>query len=346
MRKDVVLFFSSDATPLYKGDVFRVLALPRAYRIQFRYPYGYVAEEFQKDPRPLIGKAGLVVFVAGNDLNKKENERTLQFFPIRACKVSDAFNDTTTEQIIVILELEEFAACSIDTTLTPDTARPPAKFVAQGTVADHRPTDWINRVKAVEGVFRDTLFYTLSDVRKKTEAVKPCYDAHTRSSYFNLEEECEYTLECSCYDPGGGLRPLRIDTKSDMIEIVNVFEAGARAPLDTRRLRVSPRTAKARSLQIRSMFFSPSTVPLSDTSPFADTNFVEIQWRIVRSWSKVMKFGVITAMAAIGLLFLQTGLADKDGSVRIDHTVSCVRVVGVVLIGAAAALLYRHFNKV
>lgn len=105
MNDKTVILFSSDATDLYKGDIFRILALPEEYTIQFRYERKYVLENFRDNPTNLVNRKAIVFFLSGNDLKKAAEERKLIQHPIRCCTIREAFLDEGTDQIILILKL-------------------------------------------------------------------------------------------------------------------------------------------------------------------------------------------------------------------------------------------------
>src|SRR6266480_3485491 len=128
MKQKRIIFFSSDASDLYKADIFRVLALPDGYTIQFRYERQYVLEEFREKPEQLKSRQAVIFFLAGNDLSKLPAERKLRPYPIRSCKVKDAFLDKNTDKVILILELSDFVNCVIDPVTDMDKL-PPNVFV-------------------------------------------------------------------------------------------------------------------------------------------------------------------------------------------------------------------------
>ena len=110
-----ILLFSSDATQLYKADIFRCLAAPDCFTIQFRYAKKWVHPDIGRDPGKIRGQSGIVFFVAGNDQTVPIEGLKLKGYSIRFCKIQDAFFDHDTEKIIVVLALGRFIECKIET---------------------------------------------------------------------------------------------------------------------------------------------------------------------------------------------------------------------------------------
>jgi hypothetical protein len=333
--------FCSDATDLFKADIFRVLALPKGYTIQFRYETKYVLEELRDKPEQLKGREAVIFFLAGNDLKKNPEDRVLRRYPIRSCKVTDSFLDKNTKQVILILQLDDFVNCDIDP-VTSDRRLPPAAFVSEAGLHDFRLSDWIDRVRAVEADFPGVLFYGIATIVHANAEVPPSYCAERRLSFFKLEGESDYSIECSCYDPSGGRYPLQIRCTSEEIDLRNSFEAGARARLDTKRLPLTTRTLKSRSAPAFFTFYSP--IHESDPGPFNDPNHVEIGWQLSRKWWKTLVFGLLTALAAIGLMLSQAALKEQSG-IWAQPCRLFIGLLGVIAIATAAAQLFKFFNK-
>jgi len=335
-----VILFSSDATLLYKGDIFRVLALPEGHTIQFRYPKKYVAPSFRETPEQLVGKESVIFFLAGNDLSKPIEQRQLTSYPIRSCCVIEAFYDSNTQQIIMVLKLEKFVNCKVED-ITDKAALPPTTFVTVVNLEDLRPADWSDRVGAVESSFPKVLFYRIGGVMCGEKSIEPAYAPNLRLSRYILTEESEYSIECSYYDPeGNGITPLEVDISSSDVDVRNLFESGAGARVDTRRLPLITRTLKSSSAPAYMKFRSGTY-----KSPDRDPNYVEIHWQLARASSKPMQFGFLTLIGAIGLFIANTGLKNPTGN-SLDIKDLLLRAFGGLLIAIAASFLFKVFNKV
>jgi len=336
MNKKHILLFSSDATELYKADIFRVLALPNEHTIQFRYERKYVLDTLRDNPSALVGRDAVIFFLAGNVKTTEPKDRVLTRYPIRACKIKDAFHDKGTEQLILILELQGFTSCEIDA--DTDVHRLPlTAFVTEADLKDLRASSWIDRVRAVEAHFENTLFYRLEGVLLGTKLIKPSYSASRRRSFYELIEEKEYSIECNCYDRTGGVTPLQIRCESNDVFLLNLFESGVRARLDTQRIPLTTRGITSGSAPAYAVFWTGE-------SSQKDPNQLKLYWRIVRNPVKTTLFGVLTIAAAIGLGLSQRVFRDATGNLVTLHD-ALLQLLGVILLALAAAQLFRFFNK-
>ena len=170
MASEQILFFSSDATQLYQADIFRCLAAPDCFTIQFRYRETWVHPEIWRDPKKIRGHAGIVIFIAGNDQKLPIEERTLGFYPIRFCTVKDAFFDHDTEQMIAILALGQFIDCKFDAN-----EGPPKYYLTRGHGAGHSALSWVASVRRLQSHYPNVVFFRLKTVLAKSEALHPTY---------------------------------------------------------------------------------------------------------------------------------------------------------------------------
>ena len=330
MATEQILFFSSDATQLYKADIFRCLAAPDCFTIQFRYAKRWVQPDIGRDPEKIRGKSGIVVFVAGNEQTVPIERLQLKLYPIRFCKVQDAFFDHDTEKIIVVLALGRFIECKIETQ-----EGPPKYYLTFGREIDHTALSWLASVRRLQSHFPGVVFFRLKAVTTKSEIVCPTYLDDYRMSCFDLEEESDYSLECLYYDPAGqGLLPLSIKCDSDQIEISNTFAFGAGSDLDRRPLHIKTRLLTSRSARAFTTFSSCA----NDCSD--NPNYLQILWRINRNKWKDCLFALFVLPAAVGLGFVQLGSKANP-----DWYWSLLVSFGALLIAASGGLLYRYFNK-
>jgi hypothetical protein len=105
---ETVAFYSSDARDLYKADVYRALALPKGYVLQFRYLKKYIHPDLLANLSNLRGQAGLIFFVSGNNPpvpptgagNGQGRQPALGIHPIRHVTIRDIKIDDNTESIL------------------------------------------------------------------------------------------------------------------------------------------------------------------------------------------------------------------------------------------------------
>lgn len=340
-----ILLFSSDAKTLYKGDVFRALALPMDHTLQFRYPRKYVLGEYRDNPKSLRGRDGVIIFLSGNDTSKPEVERKLERHPIRECLILDAFSDPESEQVILILRLGLFVNCMVED-ITDPRSLPPSIFLTETNVSDLRKTGWLVAVKSVEEWFPATLFYQISQVRRGEKVIGPSYSEELRLSQYSLREETDYYIECTYYDCGSNGAPLKIDVSAEAaLDVSKLFEFGGGAEGDTKRLPLKTRTLKVRSAPVYMRFHSVVLQGSPPQSECNDPNYVEIHFQLIQNPWKPWQFGALTGVGAFGLLIAQSGFKDSVGN-YLDWTNVLWGIVGAVIMGTVAGLLFRLFNKI
>lgn len=327
--KQPIIFYSSDARPLYKADVFHCLALPDCYTIQFRYPREFVHPDIAANPGAIIGGFGIVVFVAGNDQTVAAEARILTFHSIRFCTVKDAAFDVHTRQLLVILQLHQFVNCEV----APE--HPLRFFVTKGIISSYQPSDWLDCANRVKAWYPETVFFRLNRVLLNTERVSPSYLKYFQMSRFDLHEQTDYSLECLYFDPSArGDAPLSMQSDSPLIQLSNTFVAGAGAELDKRYIHLKTGVLTSRSDRA---FITFST---SRAQPPADHNDLQILWEIRRKKWKDWLFAGCVLVSALGLGMVQIGT-------KIPGSLWAVLLVlfGGGCVATGAALLYRYFNK-
>lgn len=327
--KQPLVFLSSDSHPLYKADIFRCLALPDCYTIQFRYPRHLVLPEIASNPSAIIDAFGVIVFVDGNDQTVAPEARRLTFHPIRFCTVKDAVFDVHTRQLLVILQLHQFVNCNVSVT-----EHPPRFFATRGIISSYQASDWLDCANRVKKSYADTVFFRLNRVLLDTERVSPSYLKDFQMSRFELDEETDYSLECLYYDPSArGDAPLSMQCDSPLIQLSNTFVAGAGADLDKRYIHLKTGLLKSRSDRA---FITFST---SRAQPPVDHNDLQILWEIRRKKWKDLLFPLCVLLGALGLGMVQIGTKSPGWSAAI------LLLLGASFVATSAGLLYRHFNK-
>ena len=331
-QPDPIIFFSSDSTALYKGDIFRCLALPDGHTIQFRYRKKWVEPEIANAPCKAKDRFGLIVFVSGNQQKILADQRTFSYEPVRFCTVKEMFFDYDTQQLMTILELAQFVKCQF-------TVRqgPPHVFVTPGEIAEYEPSTWLECVRRLQPYYPHTVFFHVGRVLMGTESVSPTYLPNFRMSCFDLLEETAYAVECLYYHPqGAGEVPLTISSVSDQIEIGNTFASGAGAEFDKRVIHVKTRLlGSSRSARAFTTFSSSKTNP-----PFGDQNYVQILWQVRRNPSKLWTFALCVLIGAVGLGVVQIGTKISEWWLAV-----ILLLLGGACVAVSAGLLYWYFNK-
>lgn len=212
-----IAFFSSDAYPLYKIDIFRSLALPSGCVLQFRYKKEYIHKDINNEISNFTGKDGCIFFVPNNNLELSPGERDLSGkHSIRKVKIADVSYDHLTEQVLFFLELGDFhhyQVSSKDKELLPENNI----FVSEINVIEGSNHSWINRIDEVKEFFPNKLFFNINKIKNEVESIVPKYSKQTNSSYFELKEQTIYGVEFSFYDLDHGNSILREEFGSNAL---------------------------------------------------------------------------------------------------------------------------------
>ena len=249
--------------------------------------------------------------------------------PLRFCTVKEAFFDRDTEQLLVILELEQFVQCRFNVRQGP-----PDCFISSGKIHDYEATNWLECVRRLHTYFPNTLFFRLNRVLLGEDLITPTYLSNFRMSRFNLFEETDYSLECLYYHPSGvGDIPLLISSDSEQIEISNTFGSGAGAQLDKRLIPLKTDLLASSSARA---FITFSSI----TDPRLDPNHVQTLWEIQRKRSKPWKFAGCILLGAVGL-----GVGQIGTKFSVWWAVTLLLLAGASFVAASAGLLYRYFYK-
>jgi hypothetical protein len=336
-----LVFFSSDASVLYKADIYRCLALPAEYTIQFRYRPRWVHETVRRSLSKIKSRTGIIFFVPDIDQKTSEREPQFEWYPIRWCTVIDAFLEQDIDQITFILKLDGFVACNLSESPVRSEALPPRKFVSEIALEDIHNITWIEAVHSVRAHFAHLLFCHIVGVLRNSEFISAEYSETLRHSYFPLEEDTEYAIKCICYEPERENRSLLIRYQGEEIEVSNSFESGIGAGIDVRLLPLRTRVLKVHSTQMFFTFYSPN--PMAAGQPIdpnqSDPNHFRIWWQIRRKPSRIILFGVCSSALALALVLTQV-----SGKLCSPWNFA-LAFVAIVITGCAAAGLFNFFNK-
>ncbi len=341
MTRQTLAFFSSDARQLYKADIFRALALPQNYVLQFRYKNKDIENKLLINIKEFLNQEGLIFFASGNDTTIEQTKRDIRLYAIRKVLVREVYVDDNLGNIHFYLELKEFAN-TVPHSDTPKDLLPPVTAVSRITVEDSPNNTWIDRVYAVESHFSNSLFYTISSIKHNDRILIPEYSARERASHYNLNDEEKYDIHISFYDPNSGSSGLRVqDSEGVSLFIQPGHRVGAKR--DTSIFRLSTHTLSRQNALAVSKLLS---IYLDNSKQVIvnDDYYVELRWQLSKSSWKTWQFGLFSALAASGVLV--GNAATKDFStLSLDTWNFVVGFVSVMLIGASASFLYKIFNK-
>jgi hypothetical protein len=342
-----ICFFSSDARPLYKNDVFRVVSYPDNYIIHFRYLEKYI----EGDPIKLIGKNGIIFFTMGNDLSKPQDQRNITNTSVREVVIHAVEKADDTGQVHIYLKLKNLKTLTIGN--NPANLMPPNKFVTELELIDGAEVKWHQIIDTIKDSFKNQLFYKFKIVDKKSnKAIDPEYDKIEKQSFYKLSDEKSYALEMAFYDTEPGtsddyhsIRVTPMDT--DLVKVV----APANIDLETRRdNRVY--SIFTRTLNSSNSFTYINFETLKKTANAANpipqiTSVIDttLKIEVKKNVKRTLKFAFFSILAAIALGYAKI-LSDKldlDGT--FDMALTWQFILCSVLGFWAAFNLYRLFDK-
>jgi hypothetical protein len=342
MPREIIALFSSDARELYKGDIFRVLALPHNYTIHFRYRSGYFQDDLLRGLNSLIGKEGVIFYAVGNDLTKPKEQRVITLHSIRNVIIKDIQHDPDLDLINFYLELGDFCDCKPHQATSPQLL-PPYLSVSRIQVDDGPNKSWIDRVTSVNDKFDNTLFYLIRSVKHAGEKLEPKYSSEDKESFYELNDEREYQVQLSFFDPTEGQLGINIENTNELVQLIVPPGHKVGAPRDTTIFNLYTHTLPTERSIGFSRLFGHSSVPSNDLLIPLDLR-VELRWHVIRGMGRILLFGFFSALAGLGLFGVS--IVTKDFSnLSMGPLNVILLLISLGLIGLAAGLLYKVFNK-
>jgi hypothetical protein len=342
-----IAFFGSDSRDLYKTDIFRALALPKGYVLQYRYQKKHIHQELVTNLAGMKGQAGQIIFVTGNDLSKAEADRMLAFHPIRQVTIKDVYIDPNIETVHFYLEMGDFTD-SAHHANTAATHLPPQVFVTKITTQDNPAKSWIDRVKAIEAHFNKSLFFNVAAVRKGGKVLKPTYSTKERASRYSLNDEAGYQLDVSFFDPKAGQSGLTVENTSDDVVLSMPSNHRIGAEKDTTVFPLHTHTITKRQ-EIASSLLKERVAPppaggATAPSPAIPEFDVRLQWFVTRGSWKPWAFGGLSILAALSVAGAKVATDDLS-KLQLGLANYIIGAVSLLGLGLAASLLFSLFNK-
>ena len=128
-----------------RATCFAVSPCPRVIRFNFGTRTKWVESQIANAPHGVKDRFGLIVFVGGNNQQVPAHQRIFTYEPVRFCTVKEVFFDYDTQQLVTILELEQFVKCQFNAR-----EKPPNFFVTSGEIAKYEPTTWLECVQRLQ----------------------------------------------------------------------------------------------------------------------------------------------------------------------------------------------------
>ncbi len=343
MDEKTIAFFSSDARELYKADIYRALSLPIGYIIHFRYPKQYINDKIKTTLTSLIGQNGIIFYVSGNNTKLKEENRKIKIFSIRRVKVKDFEDNKDNDIVHFYLEVGEF----VDATLHHDTIKsdiPPYIFVSN-ILVEHGPNnEWGKRVDAVRNDFGTLPFFYITQAKQNKKILTPIYSEADRSSSYYLSDESNYQLPVILYDPKLGKTGITVDNQNP-IEVSLSIPAGYRigTEKDLQVFKLQTHSIQERKLLTYSCIRGIDQKAIKPLHEEADYSVI-IEWTVTRGMNKLIQFGLLSLLAAIGVSSgtLATSNLSTITFSYMNILLACIAMISIFF---AAGLLYDFFNK-
>lgn len=342
MSKELVLF-SSDSSELYKWDIYRSLVLPKNYIIQFRYQKDEITPDILSDYKSYINREGIIFFAAGNKPEKPKNERNIQLISIRHVAIKEIIPDNQINTLNFYLELGDFCDCS-PIEETERTELPPDHFVSLVNLYEGTKPEWKRRVDAVVSSFPGTIFYYIEAIKHKGDILNPVYSYEDRRTVFELSDEDEYQMCLSIYNPRSEEILLGSEKTSEFIE-TSISNTNTRvSSVDTQIHKITTHSLTKKKASER-IVITQKKLGISNDEELKRffNNEIELWFNIARSKKKVLNFGLLSAIAATGLL--GTSIATKSPALFEKPWPLIFGVGSIIMIGGVASLLFDLFNK-
>lgn len=340
--KKIIGFFSSDARDLYESDIFRILAYPDDYVIQFRYSKTHISEDILDKLNNLIGKEAVIFFTKGNNLEVEIEHRKITNYSIRKAIIVDIVDDENgTGRVYFYLQLKNFVDYDIKKQKYYIKKYPPYKFVTELVVEESFNNKWIDKVDLVKEHFNECLFLKINRlINKEGLLLKPKYDKNIKEAYYIIDEEEEYYIEMLFYDLSEGKNKFNIETENtDIISINKLGKNSIGAVKDRRNISFTTHTLNVNKLASCLNIYSKN-----------EDNTYDIQLKVYvqRKKDKPHEFGRLSAIAAAGILFGQLGMWVLDFQ-QFDYLKILFALVlifiGLTAIYYSSSKLFSLFNK-
>jgi hypothetical protein len=327
--ENLIGFFSSDARPLYKEDIYRTLALPDRSIIHFRYNQKYIQDDIVTNHLNYLNSEGVIFFVTGNDLRIPEQERKKESHSIRKIVIKNIYKSEETRHFHFSLELHSYYDCEIVKT-------EPHKFVSCISVNEGIGHYWIDRVKAVEDHFDDILFFKYDILKRNNKKLNPKYSQLSDDAIYRINDESEYKIVFSFYDKLEGASCLEIaDTEHINIHYKECSNIGA--VIDDRRFKLVTRTIQQNN--------KPDTLKICPKPNKSELKYEVISFfEIKKGRMNIMIFGLLSSSAFLSIILSQVAGTYVKMSMPLSQVILLL-LVSVLCFGISATMLFSKFNK-
>ncbi len=347
------LFFSSDIFDLYRKDIITGMSLPIGYAIHFRYPQHLLSDELRDGLLNLVGKDGIIIYVKGNDDIFEMDERKVSFLPIRDIRVLDVYINKSTSLVHFFLELGAFIksnAVPIQTYPERNKLLPPYYFVHILPNWNSQICEWHEKVQELvefDDRFKNLLFFHVNIKYNELldhSDVHISYDRSESSSFFELQEDRQYSLDIAIYNSCDDHRQfekyaLKMDYESEDFFITNPEKVIIGANLDNRIFKVITKDIKSvkSSAYIKFQSISLGAIDIINHEMIVLVN-------IKRSMKKLRKFLFVSLMTFVGTVSVTLSMGQFNKVGGTGYAISLL-IFGLVSFLVSSLMQFYFFNK-
>ncbi len=338
-----ICFFSSDARPLYKRDVFRAMSYPKGFVLHFRYDPRHI----QGDASVMQGKKGIIFLSTSNDLNIPVEDRIVANISIREVIIKTVEHTSDTNRTHFYLELGDFKDYQLGNN-SPDIL-PPNKWVAELEVHSDKTIDWQALVDKIKHSFTKQLFYKFEILSDKQKIIAPLYNEIEKQSFYKLRDETGYLLQIAFCDtePGNSneYHSLKVSSQSDKVKVVAPEMIDIEARRDNRIYTLFTQTISSSNafgyLNFETIVKS-IILTNQQSKPVTDTTLkIELEKNSRRS--NAFALNSILAAVSVGYAKVLSDKVDVNGNFSLSLTIQFI--LAAILGYYAAFNLYKLFDK-
>jgi hypothetical protein len=338
--ENVIYFISSNYRKLYVEDIYRALALPKNYVIQYRYQFKYVATSVLLNKDELIGKRGIIYYyynpnyVNGYIGTIEKCEKSI-LLPIREVFIKDIEVIEDIKHINFFLELGEFLDCKIYDTLNTNKTYPDNDhFVDQTIILDKKPVTWLEKIESIEPYFKEIKFF---HIRKIFGDLHICYDFNEKRTNLVLKDESTYIFELLTYDKSA--ENSSHDDKTKNNSIIELIADNSYLTINDALEKGTKVNSKKITILTKPIDYKKDMTNLKIKELNSDFS-VNLSIRLEKTFQKSIKFGLFSAIVLLGVqigsLITRNGYSLKN---------MCFLLLIAFFVTVATAFLHRNFNK-
>lgn len=336
MKKSLCAF-SSNFRPLYIGDIYKVLSMPKRYIVHFRYKKKYVDDEILRNPNNYENQYITIFFT---DINNEKKSTTN--YSVRKARIKKIEIDSNTELVHLYMSLEEFVNTELSDDIQVDSL-PTNKYLVPLKFKNQEETNWKEKIEDLNQFFPGfSFFYLHSLTTTKGKLIKLKHRDDKQRSYYNLTQGYDYLLKVSLGNP--------MDTKA-MIKILpssNDVSLNCETPLSiTARYDeyTIPTHLKSLNVSLENSFITlgPILEKVEKTEYLKEYQCnLEIQ-KNLGIWN-ALKFGIATLLAVLTIWVIKDH-SKSIWNINTNYEINYVLLAACLILLFSTSYLFHKFNK-